>query len=926
MKKTLSILLAVLMLASTAMFTLNASAHIESTTTYFILRLIADDLQDPVFGAGRVNQCYYPKQAASASVGEEVRTMPEIYVWSTCTITAEGAIGKVTPASYSRAPMFEIDTMPSLDVRPDETYRYFVINVKSSKPLSGVTMNLVSLGNTYKKTFPVDFTGEWQKIVVDLYEDFGWGKKNDKVYDPLTASPYREKAMSVSGGFRVDFPAFYPAEPEIADFNDYYLVDWFGFMRDPEEEILSGDLLTDKTYMKGYSDGSFKPSGNITRAEACTVIARLAAGSDEAVPAPAASRFSDVDVNAWYAKYICYLDSLGYLGAYSGTYSPDQYITRAEFVELVAPLNKAPATQEAPVFSDVPADHPRYNVIMEIAKSGVVGGYSDGTFKPDANITRAEVTKVINVALGRIAFDNTICVKNYQYFTDVDESHWAFDHILEATVEHTYKLNSNNEEKWFGAYIYDNIDYDATAKKIAEIDEKAEALRAEILASDSEYMCFGNEFYVDPDGDDNNDGLSPEKAWKTLNKVNNAREIEEGDAVLFKRGGEWRGQLVTKAGVSYSAYGEGDKPIINASSKDYVNSKWTETAVPNVYELEGFFSSDVGLIVFDGGAERAFKQIQGHLGFEGGIENLANDLDFLWNEANKRVYLRSDKGNPAERFKSIELNEGRHAVRVGGNYVTIDNLHIKHAGFHGVGSGSVKGLYVTNCRFDWIGGSIQGGSGNGTRYGNGVEVYGAAEDYVLDHNIVNQVYDAGLTHQISSGGSNGILYKDIKYTRNLIEYCVYSIEYFVGKPDSDKAERYQDNILIEDNIMRYAGYGFGIQRRDATSPAHIKGWDHMNYLKDGADFIIKNNIFDRSRRMMIHCGAGKAEWLPTFIDNTYVQYIGVPDATIGRYHANPTTNIQVNGAARYVLATMGVEDGADFYYAQPDEISALPIR
>lgn len=926
MKTKIKLLLAIVIAALTvSVFAIHASAHIEASGSYFILRLIAEDLENPEFGKGRVADCYYPRIILEG-VGEVTRTMPEIYVWGSCTITADGTMGKISPKAQSSAPMFEIDTMPKVSNTPSNEYRYFVINIKASKAMSGKTMNLVSLGNTYMKTFPVDFTGEWQKIVVDLYDDTNWKIKNSEgKYDALTESPFKSNKVSYGAGFRVDFPAFYTKEDVVENFSDNYLVDWFGFMIDPEEEILSGPLYTDMPYMKGYADGTFGASNTMTRAEACTIIARLKAGSDDGVPAAASSRFSDVALTDWYAKYVAYLDSLGYLGSYEGSFLPNQPITRAEFVELVSFINTAPAVNQGVSFPDVPATHARYNAIMTAAAAGIVGGYQDGTFKPDNTITRAEVTKVINVATGRIAFDNSICVRDYEYFKDVDASHWAFDYIVEATLEHTYKKNSENKEKWYNAYVDDVIDYEATAKKIAEIDDAAAKLRASIKYSESDYLLFGTAYYVDPNGNDDNDGKTPETAWQSLTKVN-AAPLKEGDVVLFKRGGQWRGQLRAKSGIAYSAYGTGDKPIINASMMDYVNAKWTLTDTPNVYECDRPFTSDPGLIVFNGGEERAFKQIPGHLGYEGGKENLKNDLDFIHDQTTKKIYLRSDKGNPTERFTNIEVNEGQHAIRIGGNNIQIDNIAIKHAGFHGIGSGTVKGLYVTNCEFYWIGGSIQSGIGYGTRYGNAVEVYGGCDDFVMDHNYVYQVYDAGLTHQHSSGGSNKCIQKDVVYSNNLIEYCVYSIEYFLGAPAEPDVERYQENILIENNIMRYAGFGFGIQRRDNTSPAHIKGWDHANFLKDGSTFIVRNNVLDRSRRMLIHCGAISEKALPKFENNIYIQYDNLDTATIGRYKQNPTTNVPVSKATSYVMATMGLETKPEFYYAPNDAVSALPIR
>ena len=91
-------------------------------------------------------------------------------------------------------------------------------------------------------------------------------------------------------------------------------------------------------------------------------------------------------------------------------------------------------------------------------------------------------------------------------------------------------------------------------------------------------------------------------------------------------------------------------------------------------------------------------------------------------------------------------------------------------------------------------------------------------------------------------------------------------------------------IEISGNIMRRAGYGWGIQRPDKTTPAHIKSWDHEN-CRSG-DFVIENNVLDRARHMMLHVSAAREEWLPEFRNNEYVQY---RDANFGRIGPVPTS-------------------------------------
>lgn len=105
---------------------------------------------------------------------------------------------------------------------------------------------------------------------------------------------------------------------------------------------------------------------------------------------------------------------------------------------------------------------------------------------------------------------------------------------------------------------------------LASIDEKADAMRESILNTKDGALrpddgCYG--FYVSESGDDSNTGLTPSSAWKTLKNVNNSPLLKPGTVVYFERGGVWRGQLVAKDGVTYTAYGEGKSRVSTALPK-----------------------------------------------------------------------------------------------------------------------------------------------------------------------------------------------------------------------------------------------------------------------------------------------------------------------------------------------------------------------
>lgn len=464
----------------------------------------------------------------------------------------------------------------------------------------------------------------------------------------------------------------------------------------------------------------------------------------------------------------------------------------------------------------------------------------------------------------------------------------------------------------------------ATTEFLAKIDDYCSAKKDSILATPDCLDIKGITYYVSNDGNDNNDGKTPATAWKTLSRVSSTA-LEAGDGVLFRRGDVFRGCIYTKPGVSYGAYGSGDKPKLYGWDKNLSDpSLWTLYNESNsIWKLNEKIL-DCGTLVFNGGEKHCIKLIPSYKNgkfvcrddesriFEVAAE-LKNDLDMvclyderLTEEPSKgesfpiplidgesygELYLHCNAGNPAEMFKDIEAIPRRSMFYVQDNAnVTIDNFCIKYVGIHGVAAGGhVVGLHISNCEIGWIGGTIQhylgtdpnypeGGRGTVTRYGNGIEIYGGCEDYVVDNCYIYQVYDAGITHQVTTFGKK---YKmtDIKYTNNLVEDCVYSIEYFLEKNNGD-TESYIKNCEICGNILRTSGYGWGQQRHNTHTPAHIKGWSYEN---TASEFSIHHNLFDRAAYRMLHLVAKYDESCPEMFDNTYVQYLG---NTLGQYGAN----------------------------------------
>ena len=200
-------------------------------------------------------------------------------------------------------------------------------------------------------------------------------------------------------------------------------------------------------YMNGKGDGKFMPDANMTRAEVAQMLYNLMV--DQTIDSNN-SVFSDVYSDAWYSTAVVTLASKGIIKGYAdGTFRPNATITRAEFVTMLARFGTL--STGAMKFSDVPTSHWAYDYILSASVKGWTNGYTDGTFRPAQNITRAEAARMTNVMLGRSADQAYVDAHmEMNRFSDVKTSHWAFYEIMEATVGHDYIKNSAGEETWTG--------------------------------------------------------------------------------------------------------------------------------------------------------------------------------------------------------------------------------------------------------------------------------------------------------------------------------------------------------------------------------------------------------------------------------------------------------------------------------------------
>ncbi len=214
----------------------------------------------------------------------------------------------------------------------------------------------------------------------------------------------------------------------------------------PNEENPLG-LVKDNhiTYVQGYPEGDFRPERPITRAEAAQIFYNLLTGVKKT---GYSSSFSDVKSSSWYADAIYCLSANNIISGYpNGTYKPNEYITRAEFATIAAKFDNF-SSDNKKSFIDLASSHWAYKYIMSASDKGWINGYPDNTFKPEKNITRSEVVKMVNNILERGIKSEGIPVNLHTLYRDLTIEHWSFADIIEASVEHSYTRDKDGWEIW----------------------------------------------------------------------------------------------------------------------------------------------------------------------------------------------------------------------------------------------------------------------------------------------------------------------------------------------------------------------------------------------------------------------------------------------------------------------------------------------
>lgn len=200
-------------------------------------------------------------------------------------------------------------------------------------------------------------------------------------------------------------------------------------------------------YIKGYPNGSFKPNATITRAEAASIFYRLLTDSTRRTYSTSYNTFKDVPAKAWYNTAVSTMAKLGIVnGGSDGCFRPNDPITRAEIAAMIARCDGNSYGSAYTNFSDVKG-HWAASYIARAYELGWINGYGS-TYEPDKYITRAETVAILNRVLNRAPQTTSDLLSGLNTFNDVSVTSWYYLDVEEAANSHTYTRKTNDYEYW----------------------------------------------------------------------------------------------------------------------------------------------------------------------------------------------------------------------------------------------------------------------------------------------------------------------------------------------------------------------------------------------------------------------------------------------------------------------------------------------
>ena len=377
-----------------------------------------------------------PDETAEYSVEEE--NVPTGY---TSTVAGDAKNGFIITNSHTPDPVISVekvwdDAHDSDGLRPES-----------------VTVALVKDGVATGETVTLDKSTDWKGSFTVTEQDID-SYTVEEINVPrgysCTITGDAEKGFSITNKhtpYRPSWPSDSdPDEPNTPD--DLNTVDHFSYVVGYPEDYRTGEPTDNKDLWP------VKPQGDITRAEVATIFYRLLKADVRDENTTDVSNFSDVKSSDWYGTTVATLADMGIVKGYEdGTFRPNAPITRAEFAAIATRFfEETGATYEPGTFTDVVGNEWFAGAIADAVNLGLIGGYEDGTVRPNNNITRAEACAIVNRTLGRVPdADHLLPEDEMKTWPDNPESAWFYADMQEATNGHEYEWiteDGNKVENW----------------------------------------------------------------------------------------------------------------------------------------------------------------------------------------------------------------------------------------------------------------------------------------------------------------------------------------------------------------------------------------------------------------------------------------------------------------------------------------------
>ena len=432
-----------------------------------------------------------------------------------------------------------------------------------------------------------------------------------------------------------------------------------------------------------------------------------------------------------------------------------------------------------------------------------------------------------------------------------DDSDYNYDETAKQESSSSKKENASDKKQETGDKSKNESDKNSSESETEDSNENTEN---SFNKSTTYYVSYSI-------GDDSNNGTTPETPLKTIGKVNEL-ELNDGDKVLFKCGDLWRGEVLNgaEAYVTYSSYGEGEKPTFYGSYENYTGEeKWFPTKWENVWVLYQKIG-DVGTFVLNGDKLVTRKETMTT------PDKLDNDREHCIDYNTNEVFFYSDKGNPGKVYSSIEaITHHRLIYLHTGN--TLENIKLKYANY-GVQCWTGNDITVRNMDISWI-----GGCGDEIRAGNAIEFWSNLDNIVIENNVISDCYDTGITCQYAGyeGEAKDIVMSNIYVRNNKVSNCFWSTEFWIYMISDAKG--HFRNLQITDNEFIDAGDCWSFDQRPMPNATLFPWHLHLHAYTGYGDreILIKNNLL--SGGGIIYGGLDN-NYIPELVGNTYIQKKG----------------------------------------------------